>query len=122
MLTKYQLFYKKRKTNHILKSKTKSLQSCPQKKGIWQKVYTKTPKKPNSAIRKIAKIKLSNNKIIIAYIPGEKHSLKEHNFVLVKGGSVRDLPGVHYKLIRGSLDLAGVLNRKSSKSKYGTKR
>lgn len=122
MLTKTQLLKNKRKKKYTYITKTLHLQKCPQKKGICQKIYTTTPKKPNSAIRKIAKIKLSNNKIIVAYIPGEKHTLKEHNFVLVRGGKTKDLPGIHYKLIRGALDFSGVINRKSSRSKYGTKK
>ena len=95
------------------------LNLCPQKKGICLKVYTVKPKKPNSAIRKIAKVKLSNDKIIIGYIPGEKHTLQEHSMVLVRGGRVKDLPGVHYHLIRGSYDLAPVFKRSKSRSKYG---
>nr|YP_009968200.1 ribosomal protein S12 [Cyanidiococcus yangmingshanensis]QMX77301.1 ribosomal protein S12 [Cyanidiococcus yangmingshanensis] len=94
----------------------------PQKKAICLKVYTTSPKKPNSAERKVALVKLSNEKRIIAYIPGEKHNLQEHSMVLVRGGRVKDLPGVKFHLIRGALDLSGVLNRKTSRSKYGTKK
>lgn len=102
-------------------SKTPALQNNPQKKGVCLKVFVKTPKKPNSALRKVAKIKLTNKKLILGYIPGEKHSLQEHSVVLVRGGRVQDLPGVKYKLVRGKFDLKGVVNRKSSRSKYGTK-
>jgi len=98
------------------------LGSNPQKKGICLKVLTRSPKKPNSALRKVAKIRLSNNKEIIAYIPGEGYALQEHNYVLIRGGKVQDLPGVRYKIIRGALDVYGVKNRKSSRSKYGTKK
>nr|QNR39887.1 ribosomal protein S12 [Cyanidiococcus yangmingshanensis]UNJ18930.1 ribosomal protein S12 [Cyanidioschyzonaceae sp. 2 FvB-2021] len=94
----------------------------PQKKAICLKVYTTSPKKPNSAERKVALVKLSNEKRIIAYIPGEKHNLQEHSMVLVRGGRVKDLPGVKFHLIRGALDLSGVLSRKTSRSKYGTKK
>ena len=110
-------------SNIIIKKKTKApaLKKNPQKKGICLKVYTVSPKKPNSAIRKVAKIKLTNNLEIIAYIPGEGHNLQEHSIVLVRGGKVKDLPGVKYHLIRGVFDLLGLLKRKTSKSKYGTK-
>ncbi|KYO03788.1 apicoplast ribosomal protein S12 (apicoplast) [Plasmodium gaboni] len=113
----YKKQYKKNKkiTNHLLNK-------CPQKKGIVLKILIKTPKKPNSALRKVAKIRLSNNKELLAYIPGEGKSVQEHNFVLIKGGRVKDLPGIKYKIIRGSLDSIGVLNRKTSRSKYGTKK
>ena len=101
--------------------KTPALRHSPQRKGICLKVYTKTPKKPNSAIRKVAKVRLSSNKDIIAYIPGEGHNLQEHSIVLVRGGRVKDLPGVKCHLIRGKLDLQPVFNRKTQRSKYGTK-
>jgi small subunit ribosomal protein S12 len=104
------------------KSKTLALSSCPQKKGICLKVYTVTPKKPNSAIRKVTRIKLTNGYEIIAYIPGEGHNLQEHSMVLIRGGRVKDLPGIKYKVIRGKLDCHGVKNRKKSRSKYGTKK
>lgn len=104
------------------KNKTPALQQNPQKKGICLKIFIKTPKKPNSALRKVARIKLTNKKVITGYIPGEKHTLQEHSLVLVKGGKIPDLPGVKYKLIRGKYDLKGVVNRKSSRSKYGTKK
>ncbi len=104
------------------KSKAPALQSCPQKRGVCVRVYTVTPKKPNSALRKVARVRLSNGVEVIAYIPGEGHNLQEHSIVLVRGGRVKDLPGVKYKIIRGVLDTAGVTNRKQSRSKYGAKR
>ena len=94
----------------------------PQKKGVCLKVYTRTPKKPNSAIRKIARVRLTNGIDVIAYIPGEGHNLQEHSVVLVRGGRVKDLPGVRYHLIRGVYDLQGIVSRKKSRSKYGTKK
>lgn len=103
-------------------SKSRALDSCPQKRGVCTKVYTTTPKKPNSALRKVAKVRLTNQTEIIAYIPGEGHNLQEHSIVLIRGGRVKDLPGVRYHIVRGSLDTAGVNNRKKSRSKYGTKR
>ncbi|MGX7577110.1 30S ribosomal protein S12 [Candidatus Vidania fulgoroideorum] len=103
------------------KSKSPALEKQPQKKGICLKVYTTTPKKPNSALRKVAKVKLTNNIEIISYIGGEGHNLQEHSIVLVRGGRVKDLPGVKYHLVRGVYDLSGVVGRKSSKSKYGVK-
>ena len=103
------------------KNKTPSLSFNPQKKGICVKIYNRTPKKPNSALRKVAKIKLSNGKKVEAYIPGEKHNLQEFSVVLMRGGRVPDLPGVKYHLIRGKYDFHGVKNRKTSRSKYGTK-
>ncbi|VVF13547.1 apicoplast ribosomal protein S12 (apicoplast) [Hepatocystis sp. ex Piliocolobus tephrosceles] len=123
MLTINQLLYKKKiKKNTKIKKSNYLLNKCPQKKGIVLKILIKTPKKPNSALRKVAKIKLANNKELLAYIPGEGKSIQEHNFVLIKGGRVKDLPGIKYKIIRGSLDSIGVLNRKKSRSKYGTKK
>ena len=103
------------------KSKRPDLDSCPQKRGVCLQVTTRTPKKPNSALRKIARVRLSNGKEITAYIPGEGHNLQEHSIVLVRGGRVRDLPGVRYHIIRGPLDAAGVRERRSSRSKYGAK-
>ena len=94
----------------------------PQRKGVCLKVYTRAPKKPNSALRKLTKIRLTNSMDVIAYIPGEGHNLQEHSMVLIRGGRVKDLPGVKYRVIRGKLDLQGVLNRKTSRSKYGTKK
>jgi len=102
--------------------KTPALEKSPQKKGVCIKVYTRTPKKPNSAIRKIAKIKLTNKFDIIAYIPGEQHNLQEHSVILIRGGRVKDLPGVRYHIVRGKYDFQGVLNKKRSRSKYGTKK
>nr|YP_009515537.1 ribosomal protein S12 [Montagnia macrospora]AVK39485.1 ribosomal protein S12 [Montagnia macrospora] len=102
-----------------ISKKSLILSGCPQKKGICLKVYSVSPKKPNSAVRKIAKVKLSSGKIIIGYIPGEKHTLQEHSMVLVRGGRVKDLPGVHYHLIRGVYDLGPVVTRATARSKYG---
>ena len=103
-------------------NKTPALQKCPHKKGICLKIIQRTPKKPNSALRKIAKLKLfSNKKIVTAYIPGEGHNLQDYSVVLIQGGRVKDLPGVKYHLIRGQLDFKGLLDRKTSRSKYGTK-
>jgi len=104
------------------KSKAPALQSCPQKRGVCVRVYTTTPKKPNSALRKVARIRLTNGIEITGYIPGEGHTLQEHSVVLVRGGRVKDLPGVRYHIIRGSLDATGVQNRRKSRSKYGAKR
>jgi len=104
------------------KSKSPILDGCPQKRGVCLQVKTMTPKKPNSALRKIARVRLSNGKEITAYIPGEKHTLQEHAIVLIRGGRVRDLPGVRYHIIRGTLDAAGVADRKQQRSKYGAKR
>jgi small subunit ribosomal protein S12 len=104
------------------KSKAPALQSCPQKRGVCVRVYTTTPKKPNSALRKVARVRLTNGIEITGYIPGEGHSLQEHSVVLVRGGRVKDLPGVRYHIIRGSLDATGVQNRRKSRSKYGAKR
>ena len=102
--------------------KVKDLEACPQKRGVCLQVKTMTPKKPNSALRKIARVRLSNGKEVTAYIPGEEHNLQEHSIVLVRGGRVRDLPGVRYHIVRGTLDTTGVASRKKSRSKYGTKR
>ncbi|GAB5046912.1 30S ribosomal protein S12 [Thermodesulfovibrio sp. TK110] len=104
------------------KTKSPALQSCPQRRGVCVRVYTTTPKKPNSALRKVAKVRLTNGVEVIAYIPGEGHNLQEHSIVLVRGGRVKDLPGVRYHIVRGTLDCAGVNNRRQSRSKYGTKR
>ncbi len=103
------------------RSKAPVLESCPQKRGVCLQVRTQTPKKPNSALRKIARVRLSNGKEVTAYIPGEGHNLQEHSIVLVRGGRVRDLPGVRYKIVRGSLDTMGVDKRKKARSKYGKK-
>ena len=106
----------------VNKSKSAALDSCPQRRGVCTKVYTTTPKKPNSAMRKVAKVRLTNKQEVIAYIPGEGHNLQEHSIVLVRGGRVKDLPGVRYHIVRGSLDTAGVEGRKQQRSKYGAKR
>ena len=102
--------------------KNKALQGCPQKRGVCTRVYTTTPKKPNSALRKVARVRLSNKIEVTAYIPGEGHNLAEHSIVLVRGGRVKDLPGVKYHIIRGVYDSEGVADRKSSRSKYGVKK
>ena len=123
MPTKNQLF--KTLTSRIKKIKRikkPALMKNPQRKGVCLKVYTRAPKKPNSALRKLVKVRLTNSIDVIAYIPGEGHNLQEHSMVLIKGGRVKDLPGVKYRVIRGKLDVQGVLNRKTSRSKYGTKK
>ncbi|RMH81131.1 MAG: 30S ribosomal protein S12 [Acidobacteria bacterium] len=104
------------------RSKAPALQGNPQKRGVCVRVYTVTPKKPNSALRKVTRVRLSNGIEVTAYIPGEGHNLQEHSLVLVRGGRVKDLPGVRYKVVRGALDTAGVANRRQSRSKYGAKR
>lgn len=104
------------------KSKSPSLESCPQRRGVCTRVYTQTPKKPNSALRKVARVRLSNGREVNAYIPGEGHNLQEHSIVLVRGGRVKDLPGVRYHIVRGTLDADGVRNREQGRSKYGAKR
>ncbi|HEY7985609.1 MAG TPA: 30S ribosomal protein S12 [Methylophilaceae bacterium] len=106
----------------ISKSKVPALEACPQKRGVCTRVYTTTPKKPNSALRKVAKVRLTNGFEVISYIGGEGHNLQEHSVVLLRGGRVKDLPGVRYHMVRGSLDTAGVKDRKQSRSKYGAKR
>ncbi|HFA50184.1 MAG TPA: 30S ribosomal protein S12 [Bacteroidetes bacterium] len=120
MPTINQLIRKGRK-RIILKSKSRALDSCPQRRGVCTRVYTTTPKKPNSALRKVAKVRLTNGAEVICYIPGEGHNLQEHSIVLVRGGRVKDLPGVRYTIVRGALDTAGVQNRRKSRSQYGTK-
>ena len=106
----------------VTKSKSPAMQSCPQRRGVCTRVYTTTPKKPNSALRKVARVKLTTGVEVTAYIPGEGHNLQEHSMVLVRGGRVKDLPGVRYKIIRGSLDTQGVKARKQARSKYGAKK
>jgi small subunit ribosomal protein S12 len=106
----------------VAKSKVPALDACPQKRGVCTRVYTTTPKKPNSALRKVAKVRLTNGFEVISYIGGEGHNLQEHSVVLIRGGRVKDLPGVRYHIVRGSLDLQGVKDRKQSRSKYGAKR
>jgi len=105
-----------------VKPKTPALGSSPQKRGVCTRVYTSTPKKPNSALRKVARVRLTNGIEVTSYIPGEGHNLQEHSIVLIRGGRVKDLPGVRYHIIRGTLDTAGVADRKKSRSKYGVKR
>lgn len=109
------------RTKVIYKSKSPALKNGPQARGVCTKVFTTTPKKPNSALRKVARVKLSTGIEVTAYIPGEGHNLQEHSVVLVRGGKVKDLPGVKYHIVRGALDCAGVTGRKQSRSKYGTK-
>nr|YP_009774173.1 ribosomal protein S12 [Caulacanthus okamurae]QIZ74790.1 ribosomal protein S12 [Caulacanthus okamurae] len=116
-----QQLLKKNRAKPLKKSKSTSLKKAPQKKGVCIKVYTMNPKKPNSAERKIAKVRLSNGKLVIGYIPGEEHNLQEHSLVLVRGGRVKDLPGVRYHFVRGAYDFLGVVKRKTSRSKYGKK-
>lgn len=104
------------------KSSAPALMNCPQRRGVCTRVYTTTPKKPNSALRKVARVKLTNGVVVTAYIPGEGHNLQEHSLVMIRGGRVKDLPGVRYHIIRGILDTAGVDGRKQGRSKYGTKK
>ena len=104
------------------KTKSPALKSCPQKRGVCLRVYTHTPKKPNSALRKVARVRLTNSMEVTAYIPGVGHNLQEHSIVLIRGGRVKDLPGVRYHIVRGTLDSAGVADRRRSRSKYGAKR
>ena len=113
-----------RKPRIKLKSRNKSpaLEKCPQKRGVCTKVYTTTPKKPNSALRKVARVRLSNGHEVTSYIPGEGHNLQEHSVVLIRGGRVKDLPGVRYHILRGNLDTQGVSTRKQQRSKYGAKK
>jgi len=110
------------RVGEVTKSKSPALKGSPQKRGVCTKVYTTTPKKPNSALRKVAKVRLTNGFEVISYIGGEGHNLQEHSVVLIRGGRVKDLPGVRYHIVRGSLDTQGVKDRKQSRSKYGAKR
>ncbi|AEB41493.1 30S ribosomal protein S12 [Chlamydia pecorum] len=121
MPTINQLIRKKRRSSEG-RRKSPALQKCPQRRGVCLQVKTKTPKKPNSALRKVAWVRLSNGQEVIAYIGGEGHNLQEHSIVLVQGGRVKDLPGVRYHIVRGALDCAAVKNRKQSRSRYGAKR
>lgn len=121
MPTINQLIHKERK-QVVKRKKTPALQACPQRRGVCTRVYTTTPKKPNSALRKVCRVRLVNGMEVTAYIPGEGHNLQEHSIVLIRGGRVRDLPGVRYKIIRGAYDCAAVQNRKQSRSRYGAKR
>lgn len=106
----------------VNKTKSPALQRCPQKRGVCVRVFTQTPKKPNSALRKVARVRLTNSIEVTSYIPGEGHNLQEHSLVLIRGGRVKDLPGVRYHVVRGTLDTVGVSGRKQSRSKYGAKR
>ncbi len=106
----------------VEKTDTPALQSCPQRRGVCTRVYTSTPKKPNSALRKVARVRLTNQIEVTAYIPGEGHNLQEHSIVMIRGGRIKDLPGVRYHVIRGTMDTSGVADRKQSRSKYGTKK
>ena len=121
MATVNQLIKKSRKPK-VKKTDVPALNSCPQRRGVCTRVYTTTPKKPNSALRKVARVRLSNGFEVTAYIPGEGHNLQEHSVVLLRGGRVKDLPGVRYHILRGNLDTQGVANRKKRRSLYGTKK
>ena len=121
MPTINQLVRKGRQTS-VKKSTAPTLKECPQKRGVCTRVYTATPKKPNSALRKVARVRLTNSIEVTAYIPGIGHNLQEHSVVLIRGGRVKDLPGVRYHIVRGALDTAGVADRKQSRSKYGAKK
>ena len=121
MLTINQLSLQKSRKPKFFKKKTPALQQCPQKKGVCIKIFIRSPKKPNSACRKVAKIKLSTGKKVEAYIPGEGHTLQQYSVILIKGGRTPDLPGIKYRLIRGKYDFKGVKNRKTSRSLYGVK-
>jgi small subunit ribosomal protein S12 len=121
MPTINQLIRKPRQSVAV-RNKVPALEACPQKRGVCTRVYTTTPKKPNSALRKVARVRLTNKFEVTSYIPGEGHNLQEHSVVLIRGGRVKDLPGVRYHIIRGTLDTQGVKNRKQRRSKYGAKR
>ncbi len=121
MPTINQLIRKGRK-RIVEKTKAPAMTKCPQKRGVCTRVYTSTPKKPNSALRKVARVRLTNQIEVTAYIPGEGHNLQEHSIVLIRGGRIKDLPGVRYHIIRGTMDTAGVTERRQSRSKYGAKR
>ena len=110
------------RTAVVKRKKTPALQACAQRRGVCTRVYTTTPKKPNSALRKVARVRLTNGIEVTAYIPGEGHNLQEHSVVLIRGGRVKDLPGVRYHIVRGTLDTSGVADRRKSRSKYGAKR
>ena len=113
---------RKRRVRAIKRNKVPAMESCPQKRGVCTRVYTTTPKTPNSALRKVARVRLTNGFEVISYIPGEGHNLQEHSVVLIRGGRVKDLPGVRYHILRGVLDTQGVSDRKQRRSKYGTKK
>lgn len=113
---------RKPRRRKVSKSAVPALQKCPQKRGVCTRVYTTTPKKPNSALRKVARVRLTNGQEVTAYIPGEGHNLQEHSLILIRGGRVKDLPGVRYHIVRGSLDTSGVNDRRRGRSKYGAKK
>ncbi|MCA9655785.1 MAG: 30S ribosomal protein S12 [Myxococcales bacterium] len=117
-----QQLVRKGRTQQFAKKTAPALKECPQKRGVCVRVYTSTPKKPNSALRKVARVRLSNGIEVTSYIPGEGHNLQEHSMVLIRGGRVKDLPGVRYHVVRGTLDTTGVQGRRQRRSKYGTKR
>ena len=117
-----QQLIRKPRTQKTYREKARHMQACPQKRGVCTRVYTTTPKKPNSALRKVARVRLTNGFEVTAYIPGEGHNLQEHSIVLIRGGRVKDLPGVRYHIVRGTLDASGVNGRNQSRSKYGTKK
>lgn len=121
MPTVNQLLRKKRQ-KPLKKNKTPALKGCPQKRGVCTRVYTTTPRKPNSALRKVARVRLTNGHEVIVYLPGEGHNVQEHSIILIRGGRVKDLPGVRYHAVRGAMDLQGVKDRKKGRSKYGTKK
>lgn len=113
---------RKGRTNKVARNKTPALDGCPQKRGVCTRVYTTTPKKPNSALRKVARVRLTNKEEVLSYIRGEGHNLQEHSVVLLHGGRVKDLPGIRYRIIRGTLDTQGVSDRKQARSRYGAKK
>ncbi|MBU1002978.1 MAG: 30S ribosomal protein S12 [Proteobacteria bacterium] len=113
---------RKKRVKQLKRKKTPALMECPQRRGVCTRVYTTTPKKPNSALRKVARVRLTNGMEVTSYIPGEGHNLQEHSVVMIRGGRVKDLPGVRYHIIRGSLDTSGVADRRKGRSKYGAKR
>ncbi|MBC8043726.1 MAG: 30S ribosomal protein S12 [Rhizobacter sp.] len=117
-----QQLVRKGRTSKSFKTASPAMEACPQKRGVCTRVYTTTPKKPNSALRKVARVRLSNQMEVTAYIPGEGHNLQEHSIVMIRGGRVKDLPGVRYHIIRGALDTAGVADRRRGRSKYGAKK
>lgn len=113
---------KNRKGLKLKRNKRPALQMCPQRKGVCVKIFLRTPKKPNSAVRKLVRLRLTNEKLVSAYVPGEGHNLQEYSTVLIRGGRVKDLPGIKYRLVRGKLDFSGLKNRTNARSKYGTKK
>lgn len=113
---------RKGRLRKVEKTNSPALEKCPQKRGVCTRVYTSTPKKPNSALRKVARVRLTNKMEVTAYIPGEGHNLQEHSIVMIRGGRIKDIPGVRYHIVRGTMDTSGVADRKNSRSKYGTKK